>query len=437
MGGKPQKSNNALIYLPSKYAQNMNNILHATANRIHTHARKFTKRQIAAMTAVTMGLAAVTIATFSQEPAAPEGKAVPMKLPTPTAQPLWIESKDGRKIAARVMARDDKGITVLRHTATGYEEKPLLLSWEDLGPSARQMLDGEKTWEEIAKDRSAERKADAQAKLDRRTEERRKGSELQQMVNELSERRLELNKKFFHLSAKDQQQALIENGRDIQVYLASHRQQVMSGAKSTNVTHTFSWDFAKTLVIPDQAKDETVSLRPEFERLGVVATKQVGDSCSIYASFHLAQFLMRKHGIAAPSIQEWQRKAVTENLHGKNPASDKQMIFDHEVVDGIKSLVGNRNVHVTWTIMPLGNLKQEVTKELLRKGVPVLIEWVPPKADGYVTVGAPHSSLIVGFVTKDGVTQWEIIDSNHVDRNGGYKFIRAEKTQPQFGVDVK
>jgi len=47
------------------------NKLEAASKRIQSRAHNFTMRQIAAMTAVTMGLAAVTTATFSQEPAAP------------------------------------------------------------------------------------------------------------------------------------------------------------------------------------------------------------------------------------------------------------------------------------------------------------------------------------------------------------------------------
>lgn len=399
--------------------------LEAAATLIHARARKFAKLQIAAMTAATMGLVTVTVATFSQETATPDtgkAKAAPMTLPTPTAQPMWIESKDGRKIAARVMARDNKGITVQRHTATGYEEKPYDIPWEDLGPSARQMLDGEKTWEEIAKERSAKEMVDYQAKLNEIDAPRREGQEQQALINEKFKRLNELRNKFSAFSAKEQQQALIENGRDIQVYLAGGKRSVEKGT----VTHISPIDAGKTIVIPD-TKDEVVSLRPEFEKLGVTATQQIGDTCTTYSTFHLMQFVTRKNGVTPATIEKFSESAI---LHGGK--------ITNELAVEIIAYITGKPVKVTWIQSPLNNLNHEITKDLLRRGIPSIISWRPTKADGYEEGGpSGHASVVVGFRIKDGATEWEILDSNHIEKNAGYKFIGTQGTVGLFGIETK
>jgi len=406
------------------------NTLEAAANRIHSRAHKFTMRQFAAMTAITIGLAAVTSATFSQEPTATEGKAKaePMTLPTPTAKPLWIESKDGRKIAARVMARDDKGITVQRFTATGYEEKSFEIQWEDLGPSARQMLDGETTWEEIRQERMAKAQAELDQQIDKTwNEPRRQAQAKQALINEKFARLKELRNKFSAMSAREQQKALVENGKDIQVYLSQEKLSREDGA----ITHVSPSDAGKTIVIPED-KDEVVSLRPEFEKLGVTATQQIGDSCSVYSAYHLMQFITRKNGVKPASIENFSSRSL--------PTSNgDSVMMDQDAVQTIAHIMG-KPIKVTWIQSSLNNLNHEIVKALLRRGVPVTLSWRPTKEDGYEEGNGRrslHASVVVGFRVKEGVTEWEVLDSNQIWKDNGYKFIGTQGTVGIFGIEVK
>ncbi|MFN4805236.1 MAG: hypothetical protein ACK5LH_04585 [Akkermansiaceae bacterium] len=405
------------------------NKLEEKAKQLRASASKFKKQQIATTTAIMIGFTAISvITTFSQGSEKPDAvKATPMALPAR----MWVEDKDGRQISASVVARDETGITILKtDPATGLPGgKELQIAWDKLHPDVRIQLDGEKTWEEIRQERMAKFQADAQAKQFERDAPKRAAAELQALQKELSERRKELSDKFRPLSAKLQQEALIKNERDIQVFLSKDSPDIYPYPK---VTYIDFKTIAKQMEL-QETKDEVVSLRPEFEKLRVTATQQVGNTCSAYSAYHLVQFLTKKHGLKTPTVDQLQTAA---NAMPAGP--NKGAVLPTFTVNAIAKLTG-KNVKVTQTKSLLINLSHEVTKELLRKGIPSILAWYPTKKDGYDSEnGGGHASVVIGFVVKNGITQWEIIDSNQIWKDKGYKFIAAKNTtMGEYAIELE
>jgi hypothetical protein len=393
------------------------------AKQLRASASKFTKQQIAAMTAVTMGLAAVTIATFSQEAPQPTVavEATSMALPAR----MTITDINGRQIDVTVLERDPTGITIQRMDASGNPEaRQFHVAWEKLDPSVREKLEGVKPATIVKKEVTVSELLDIEnpTRLERG------------IINkEVYRRGSDLWKKYEKVSAKELQKLLIE--KDYDMMLLTHSWRTQKPFTIKGVTYTYAADAATSINIPELA-DEKVSLRPEFEKLGVNAIQQEHNLCSVYSSYKLVEFLTKKAGVKPPSLSEWKKM-------GTNPLrSNPDAIVELDSMPALANYVAKfgRTLHVTKTDILPKQLAHEVTKDLLRKGVPTVLSWVPRKKDGYSGSGISHASVVVGFVVKDGITQWEILDSNFItDENKGYKFIDAslKTTESQSGIEIK
>lgn len=403
--------------------------LEEKTKQLRASASKCTKQQIAAMTTVLMALALISTLSYSQEAEQP---AVAAEETKPMALPLRMSITDinGRQIDATVIERDPTGITIQRMDASGNPEaRQFHIAWEKLDPSVREKLEGKKAQvAEVAKvtpapavlEESLLNKPFDNSILNSRQKMTKFMSELELVYNKKTGKEQELFQKFIKMSAKEQQTALIENGEDIQMHLSGFKITAVKNAglinaRTNNTTHVMAWDLAKTVPL-DKTEDETVSLRPEFEKLGVVATQQVGNSCTMYSAYHLLQYLAKQHGAKIPTATGF-REAAGET-------SPFQGMFLHEKCMAVQKIL-NRHIEIIHHDRSLVALNHEVIKQLIREGTPTLISWRTSAKNGYDSEGN-HQSLVVGFVVKDGVTQWEILDSNHIWKDKGYKFIDAK-----------
>lgn len=152
-----------------------------------------------------------------------------------------------------------------------------------------------------------------------------------------------------------------------------------------------------------ETKDEVVSLRPEFEKLGVVAHQQVGTTCVVHAAYHMYQYQCRKAGLAVPSYRDFERRM-------------KGGFVSHLSV--IRGADGRRLKMLKLGTLGLGALDREVIKDQLRKGHPCMIRLEHKN----------HSVLAVGFTTKNGKTTFEYLDSGRTWENKGYHTVRASSS---------
>jgi hypothetical protein len=176
---------------------------------------------------------------------------------------------------------------------------------------------------------------------------------------------------------------------------------------------------------------ETVSLRPEFEKLGVKPLRQVGNTCAIYTARHIMDFYTKK-GLApvidfdkikntidkedaARDLEDPQGTAERIARHAKLGISDNMYSYSQVIRRAIKSVP--KMVNNEWEYLPASI---EFIKQEIRNGRPVSVGGQTVR-DGQ-TRG--HQQLVVGFKTPDQElksTQLEVLDSNAA----GYIWINA------------
>jgi hypothetical protein len=166
---------------------------------------------------------------------------------------------------------------------------------------------------------------------------------------------------------------------------------------------------------------EAVSLRPEFEKLGVKPLHQVGNTCSIYTARHIMDFYTKK-GLApvidfdkikntidseqAKEDLENPQEAAERDLRWAKLGIEKGYSYSHVINNVIKSVP--KMVNNEWRGLPA---RIEFIKHEIRNGRPVSVSGEVIK-DGQVY---GHQQLVIGFKTPDQEeksTQFEVLDSN-------------------------
>jgi hypothetical protein len=179
---------------------------------------------------------------------------------------------------------------------------------------------------------------------------------------------------------------------------------------------------------------ETVSLRPEFEKLGVKPLRQVGNTCAIYTARHIMDFYTKKGLAPIIDFDKIKNKIDREDAERdlKDPQGTAQRIANHakrgiddnmysysQVIDNVIRSVP-KMVNNEWVGLPASI---EFIKQEIRNGRPVSVSGqtvIDGRAYG-------HQQLVIGFKTPDqelNSTQLEVLDSNAA----GYIWINARKT---------
>lgn len=187
---------------------------------------------------------------------------------------------------------------------------------------------------------------------------------------------------------------------------------------------------------------ESVSLRPEFEKLGVKPLHQIGGTCAIYAARHIMDFYTKK-GLApvidfdkiksridrqdAQRDSENPKEAAERDLRRAKLGIEKGYSYSQiirYVGDSVPKLVNNE-----WGDMPA---LVEFIKHEIRNGRPVSITGVVFKhGQGY-----GHQQIVVGFKTPDqghASTELQVLDSNAA----GYIWISANDASDPASINFQ
>jgi hypothetical protein len=158
-------------------------------------------------------------------------------------------------------------------------------------------------------------------------------------------------------------------------------------------------------------EEEKVSLRPEFERLGVKAFQQVGDTCSLYSTQHLLQYAFAAAGMKAPSPNELMRLTGTDGVKVPTP------ILIQAATKA--SAPAGKVPHTMQFTGFSGNLSTKMFHEMVKHQIR------NKRAVQVATADCTHAIVIVGFHTKDKKTTWEFLNSNRIWQDNGYSTIKG------------
>ena len=168
-------------------------------------------------------------------------------------------------------------------------------------------------------------------------------------------------------------------------------------------------ELLRTIEIKDG--DEKVSLRPAFEKLGMVAHQQVEDRCYQHATYHMYQYECRRLKLPVPSYEGFMQKL------GGGKGNPLGIVY-FQLNDGRKLFIQHINLGGVTV------LEHELIKHQLRNGKPCVISADFPKLSGHVV-------LAIGFEVKNGETTFEYLDSNRVWQDKGY---RSTRTHPASNI---
>ena len=298
-----------------------------------------------------LGVFTATLLTFSQEN---EEKA-PSTLTFPMEN-ITISNKDGREITVTVLSRNDQGITILQDgleyqvewDQLSNESRQLLQKQND----RKSNKDGEITPLEFPREmivffKSHQNKTKKHIKIkilsydekgikythknhpnyiadqywDRMTQgsvdmikgikhDPRIDEILAQEKKEAERKKARLKaitvtdedwehintyyKKLEQFDAKERQQLLINNDPDYMRYLKSSKSHWIQDKHWKKGIP--AWETHKKLDLIEKTENEHVSLRPEFEKLGIKAEQQVGGTCTLYSAYKLFEYTYKKNG---------------------------------------------------------------------------------------------------------------------------------------------
>lgn len=362
--------------------------IEAAATRIQIAGRKAMQHPIASILSlcVLAGVAA-TVISYSQAPDAPlAGEVAPLALP---ADNVELVDVNGRKITVTVlsMAADKQSIVV--RLADG-RETPLLMS--RLNPDTVRKLTGA-------------------APAIRQMPVRPRAMTTRE-IRVIRDNGIEASKAVQALPIQELIRLYQANDPKVQPHIDSIALSNDQDRRFFNKFPELADNTISPMALIGQVKlvegEEKVSLRPEFERVGVKATQQVGDTCSTYSAQHLFQYAY----LAA----------------GKNPPTTATLM----------ALTGTNGVKVPplYTLRAMAQYNRQrgypTPKVVSFNGFSSLneklfFELVKHQLRSKRAVVASnntnsHAIVIVGFhTTADGKTIWEYLDSNRVWQDKGYK----------------
>jgi hypothetical protein len=343
----------------------------------------------------TFGLAASTLVTYSQDNQTPLKGAEVAGIALP-AENVEITDIRGRTITVTVTGRDANGITI--KTADGIHYHLV--------------------WRRLSKDTVDLFKIEAPERTIRKPKKQPINPQFLEENNPIFEKFRKLPAKELHQMILDQPQ---KNDPEIAIFIESFKLHLENVEKRENwYSKDPHWrkfnlnyfDIAHLMEIKDADVEERVSLRPEFERLGVKAREQEKNLCTMYSAQHLGQYLFLSKEKRPPTIAELKaRVAPMWNWNTSGGSTPCEYL-----IKALEQKMGNR-INVVWIQgSPSIKLTYEVAKHQLRNGHPI-------RAQVWETIGSSggwHVVVIVGFHSKNGRTTWEALNSNHTSRDGGY-----------------
>lgn len=177
------------------------------------------------------------------------------------------------------------------------------------------------------------------------------------------------------------------------------------------------WDHIQNMNPKNPQEDEIVSLRPTFEKMGIVPIVQTPKGCTLYSGFYLANYLIQKDGGKPITFAAYENAAVKATVvalgHKPNPKTDA---FTNSAVTGAIKLLHGKELKAMRIPSIVGfpqPLSQEIIKHFLRNKIPV-------PATIWSTLGG-HTILITGFRQEGGSCTYEYIDTYGPNKfNGGY-----------------
>lgn len=232
-------------------------------------------------------------------------------------------------------------------------------------------------------------------------------TESQKVYKEIQEKKRAIKKKYESLSTKELLEKFKADDPDILFVMNSdgqsnaHYKNKLNyhDGKDPNLAQRYSPSEELLHKIEIKEGDEIVSLRPQFEKLGMVAHQQVENTCFQHAAYHLYQYELRKNGLPVPSYEQFVQMIGGGSgdpykiLHLKLPGKTMR---SYEILTQIQEL------------------DHELIKHQLRNGRPCIVSGDFPQ-------GA-HVVLAIGFIVKDGKTTFEYLDSNRIWQDKGYRF---------------
>jgi hypothetical protein len=371
---------------------------------------KITSRKILSL--CVLGVCATTLVGFAQEPnATPKvDEVAALVLP---AENVAITGIDGRTITVTVLSMAADKLSIVVRTKDGAE-MPILMS--KLNAATLEKINGRKATlspQDKHKARSKEIRAEEINLINIR-----KGMQLSPMVKK-------------GISGAEMLTLYFENDRNNAVFLMEKTYWLAQlREKLSNDIDREKNNFPAYALIEKieiQKGDEVVSLRPQFEALGVKAGQQSGNTCALFATQHLLQYSCLKDGGKPPT---------------RNQLEAAYKADGGTIIDGTFDTYGllkageksyGKKAQVQWlellndAVLTNGALNVELIKNELRKGRACLGTTSDnPKGT--------HSVVIVGFKTQGAETQFEYLNSNGISNDKGYRFIASHLIGAEYSM---
>lgn len=368
------------------------------------------------LTLCVLAISAATLLTFSQdEVTTPKTVEVAMALP---ADNVELTDTNGRKITVTVLRHNIKGVTI--RMADGKEHQ---IAWDTLsletvekilGKGAERPVDAAIAHQEAVRKAQAEQAAERAAGRIAAEQARQNAHNNSMRIQELA---VAANKKIRWGDPKELHRLFIEKDESVQVIadcfdLFTEKKMKHRDAVPISRNILTYYDVGKDLEVT--AGEEKVSLREEFEKLGVRLRHQERNLCAIYATYHIAQFAHLSANLPAPSVDQIKALLTPKELadtqtHGSSPRT-----LLHRMA---RTQPNGKTMKVLWMSAPTEKLTEELVKHQLRNGKPCVMTITEVIGGG----SGRHYIVVVGFHTKNGKTEWEYLNSNNVgDENGGY-----------------
>lgn len=233
-------------------------------------------------------------------------------------------------------------------------------------------------------------------------------------------------KEFFKMSAKDAAQLLTnppegDGARFLEAkklrWDIIHRTRFFSSSmpafnEQTADGFVYPSDMLKGINLENIPLNEKVSLRPEFEKYGIKpmseSFKEIG--CEYQACYKIMNFWLSKKNMPKVTLDEFWRVGSNTPYHydfrvTSTMNNGSKTITPPAFGKMLRYRIGIQPKQMTLITMNKP-LSYELAKEMLRKGRPII-------ADIPSNIGYRHVVAIVGFETKDGATQFEVLDHSY------------------------
>lgn len=338
---------------------------------------------------------AATLITFSQESQTPAvEKAAATALPLP-ADNVELVDVNGRAITVTVLSMATDKLSIIVRTADG-KEMPILMS--RLNAATIEKLTGEATAPKTAPRILSTKQLNNRAK---------EASAVREQLRKLPA--AEIHKMF--VDQKTNKNPEIDLLLQVMESRWGNTRRFQEAKDPAWSNYNFGYqDIMHLIEVKPDDVEEKVSLRSEFERLGVKPTEQERHMCTMYSAQHLAQYVFLKKGAEPPSIENLKTRIRPMWDWTKTGMSTPSRI----IIPAIES--GNKRLKVLWINGPLPKISDEMIKHQIRNGHPCRVSIWEKIGGG----GGSHAIVVIGFHSKDGVTTWEMLNSNNTNEDGGY-----------------